>query len=493
MACARDNPLERCLQLIAAGLHYLERGNHESANLALASVLLVTNELPPEEASPLRALALYDLSRLRTRQKLVEEARQLREQAEKFLARAAETSPLPEPWIRLYSVLMADALSELNEHRRAIPHFEKALQGPLDFLSGPSAAADVLFRAGKCYSRVGLRDHAAVPLRAAVQRFRELPGDPRLAAALIALGNALRKSSPAEAESCYKEAAQYHESRAQLESAAPAWVNLGVMCSEQGRFPESLAYYEKALHVRARISGSPPERMGTLLNNIANVQRRMGQFEEAIRTVERAHALLQPVGGHSFACALGTRGLIYRDWGRDADAVDWFRQSAAEHHRQPSPNLETLSEELENESAALERLGQLEEAADARGRLDLIRAARESVAPGVALGEQQTSREGAVLVELDFGIRQRAAAGSARCDELERRLSDALDQQGTGYPGGRVLIPETTTLLFYGEDAETLFATIHPIVLADPICAGARVTVRQQGRHREAVLPALVM
>ncbi|HTR39022.1 MAG TPA: tetratricopeptide repeat protein [Bryobacteraceae bacterium] len=492
MNCATGNPLEKCLHLITFGLNYLERGNHESANLALAAALLATNELPEEQAPELRALALYDLSRLRTREKRPELARQLREQAEKFLASAGESAHLPEPWARLHSVLMADALSELGEHRRAIPYFEAALQGPLDFLNGPSAAADVLFRAGKCYSTVGLRDHAAVPLRAAVRSFRELAGDPRLAAALIALGNALRKSSPAEAERCYQEAAEYHESRGQLESAAPAWVNLGVLCSEQGRFAESLAYYEKALHVRERVSGTPPERMGTLLNNIANVQRRMGRFDDAIHTVERAHSLLEPIGGHSFACALGTRGLIYRDWGRDAESVEWFRKSAAAHQKQPSPNLETLSEELENEAAALERLGRQEEAAAARGHLDTVRATMAGISRGGTVCEPERLDKGAVLVELEFGMRKRAA-GATRCDGLERRIAEALDEQDSGYPAGRVIIPEATTLLFYGDDAEALFQTIHPILVADPLCAGARVTVRQQGRHREVFLPAPVM
>jgi hypothetical protein len=40
-------------------------------------------------------------------------------------------------------------------------------------------------------------------------RFKH-PEDPRLLVVLITLGNALRKSTPAEAESCYREAADWH-------------------------------------------------------------------------------------------------------------------------------------------------------------------------------------------------------------------------------------------------------------------------------------------
>jgi tetratricopeptide (TPR) repeat protein len=386
----------------------------------------------------------------------------------------------------LFQELMADVLSALGEYRLAIPFCEASVENVIELLHDPVSTASALWRAGKCYGKIGLRDHAAYPLRAAVKIFRTLAGDPRLPAVLLDLGNALRKSNPAEAEKCYQESAEFHVARAQLESAAPAWVNLGVLCNEQGRFAESLAHYERALRVREQSPGVSPERIGVLLNNIANTRRRMREFEEAHRSADRARELLESVGGHSLACAFGTKGLIFRDQGRDEDAVEWFRKSAAQHRSQPSPNLSTLCEELENEVAALERLGRLDESKGPRQKLESVRATMASIGTvDRTFGDVKPSAEGAVLVELNSGGRD--------ASRLQRSLHDLLEESGCGFYGGRVTIPETITLMFYGDDAEAMLTAMEPVLRKDPICAGAKITVRQDARHREVFLPGPVM
>lgn len=148
--------------------------------------------------------------------------------------------------------------------------------------------ADMLWHVGNCYSRCGLKDHASVPLRAAAKVFLNHPEDPRLSAVLVALGNALRKSAPSEAESFYRKAADLHVARAQLQSATPAWVNLAILCSEQCRYAESLEYNDRVLRVREQSMNTPPERIGSVLNNIANCYRRMAKFTEALESVDRA-------------------------------------------------------------------------------------------------------------------------------------------------------------------------------------------------------------
>jgi tetratricopeptide (TPR) repeat protein len=122
-----------------------------------------------------------------------------------------------------------------REYRRAIPFWEQAIQ--LDEGTEPTGIAQMLWKVGECYNRAGLRDQAAIPLRAAVKIFRKYPEDPRLSAALITLGNGLRKSSPAEAEFCYREVADWHVARGQFLSATPAWGNIGILCSEQVATP----------------------------------------------------------------------------------------------------------------------------------------------------------------------------------------------------------------------------------------------------------------
>jgi len=53
---------------------------------------------------------------------------------------------------------------------------------------------------------------------------------------------------------------------------------------------------------------------------------------------------------------------------------------------------------------------------------------------------------------------------------------------------GSVSIPEATTLLFYGPDAEALFRELEPTLRADPLSRNARVTLRQGQTTRELTL-----
>jgi tetratricopeptide (TPR) repeat protein len=493
------NTAETCLSVIFTGAKLLKQGDHAKAERAFAAALMMTHLPGPPEPGPresaaknlaLRALALYNVSRLHLRRG-GQDPRPLREQAAVFLADSAGQERLAPDLMRLFQVLMADVLVELGEYRRAIPYCEASIQFMADENNAP-ATADSMWQAGKCYARTGLRDHAAIPLRAAVKVFRTLAGDPRLPAVLLDLGNALRKSSPAEAERCYQEVADLHVSRAQLESATPAWVNLGVMCTEQGRHAEALAHYEKALHVREQSPRTPPQRIGSVVNNIANVHRRMGQFETALECVDRAILVLQSVRGHSLACAYGPRGLILRDASRDEESVEWFKKSGAEHQAQPSPNLETLAEELENEATALQRLGRLAEAEDARRRLESVRSTMCAV-ESVALHADglKPEAEGAVLIELDSYAG--GVYGKNDLIKLGRKLSDFLKADRSGYYGGSVVIPETTTFLCYGPNAEALFGAVEPILQEERMCERAKITVRQGGQHREVLLPGRVM
>ena len=274
--------------------------------------------------------------------------------------------------------LEAGSLVVRKQYRQAIPFFEEAIQ-LLSEKNKPVAMSDMLWRVGQCYNRIGLREHAAVRLRAALRILREYPGDDHLPAVLLELGNALRKGDTAEAELCYKEAAEIHVARKQPELAAAAWVNLGIMYSEQERFEESLAHYEKARDVRERSPSIKPSRIGVLLNNMANCHRRMGNFDEAHKLVDRAIEFLSQNGDPGPAAAYGTRGLIYLDSGNDAEAVEWLQESYAERKKSSSPNFETIAENLEKEIAALKRLGRMEEVALAEDRLALARAAMNEI------------------------------------------------------------------------------------------------------------------
>jgi tetratricopeptide (TPR) repeat protein len=293
--CKTPDVSEMCLVFLLRGMSLLQREDYASAERTLQAALVVMRAMPPEKAQDGRALALYYMSWLRRRQGRDAEAREMREQATACLT----SDP---SWARnlLFQSLMVQALWVLGEYRRAIPFCEQAVQLTAE-QDDRVTLAELLSRLGSCYVRVGLRDHAAVPLREALTIFRTLSGDPRLPAVLLDLGNALRKAAPAEAERYYQESADWHVSRAQLESATPAWVNLGVLCSEQDRHLEALAHNEKVLRVREQSPGMSSRRIGTVVNNIANCYRRMKQFEQAHQSLDRAIGLLEPDGGASLA------------------------------------------------------------------------------------------------------------------------------------------------------------------------------------------------
>src|SRR5215472_6988166 len=393
-ACSNLSPVEKCLAFIMNGSDALGDRNFTKADVAFRFALALANSAPAEQGRDLVPLVLLKISRLRHLQDRENDARQLREQA---TAQLEQNKPsLPND---LFHLLMAEVLMELGEYRRAIPFWEQAIQ--LEDLKDPISMAHMLARVGECYTRTGLKDHAVIPLRAAEKTFRKHPEDPRLPGVLTTLGNALRKSTPTEAEACYREAADWHVAKGQLLSATPAWGNIGILCSEQGRYAESLEFFDRVLKIREQSPGVPTRATASALNNVANCYRRMKKFPEAFTAVSRAIDLLREQGGAELAHAYGTRGLIFLDQGRDAEAVEWLKKAYEHHQMSPSPKMDSIAEELEREIAALRRLGRTDELKDAEARLVSVRIAMESI-PQVNrdLSALDGQMQSAVFVEL---------------------------------------------------------------------------------------------
>jgi tetratricopeptide (TPR) repeat protein len=486
-ACSNLSPVEKCLAIIAHGADALQDGNLTLAEGAFRVGLAIAKAAPAEQGCNLVPLVLLKMSRLRQRQDREDDARQLREQATAQLEQNPPTLPNA-----FFHFSMAAVLMEVGEYRRAIPFWEQAIQ--LDDVKDPIDTAHMLARVGECYNRSGLKDHAAIPLRAAVNIFRKHPEDPRLSATLITLGNALRKSTPAEAESCYREVADWHVARGHFLSATPAWGNIGILCYEQGRYAEALEYLEKVREIREQSSGIPTPAIAITLNNIANCYRRMGKFAEAFTAVSRAIDLLQDKGGAELASAYGTRGLIFLDQGQDSEAVEWLKRAYEHHQTLPSPNLDTIAEDLNREIAALQRLGRADELKDAEARLASVHTAMKAI-PKVSrdLSALDAPLQCAVFVELNVGIRERSLDGKREDVQLGKRLTEVLDAKNVGWYAGQLTIPESTTMIFYGSDAEALFQALEPTFRNEQICAGARITIQQRDGQREVILPCRLM
>jgi tetratricopeptide (TPR) repeat protein len=478
---------ESCLVLIERGMTALSRSNLPAAEQIFTLVSRLLQDAPAEHAEALQALTLCCQSLLEQRQKHAAEAADLRTRAMPLVG-AISLSGQTVP----FHNMMLKVLIDLGEYRRAIPFCEQAIQ----LVSGwnePIALSDLLSKEGLCYSRCGLKEHAVVPLRAALKILRSFPGEPRLPSVLISLGNALRKTVPTEAEKLYREAVDVYEAKAQMESATTAWVNLGILCSEQGRHAESLGYYERALRIRESSPATPPARIGSLLNNMANCYRRMGKIEEALQLVDRALGILKPEDGSLLASAYGTRGQILHEAKRDAEGVEWLQKSYAEREKTSSPDLEAIVENLEIEIASLQRLGRTQEAHDAEQRLaDAMAARAQTPQVDLDLSSLKVESAGAVLVELAFGSRLGSRYGIDDAEIVAGQLAEILAAEDIGSYQGRVVIPESTTLIFQGADGEAMFQQMEQYLADHTICAGATVAIRQGSKLREVVISQLL-
>jgi hypothetical protein len=160
--------------------------------------------------------------------------------------------------------------------------------------------------------------------------------------------------------------------------------------------------------------------------------------------------------------------------------------------RSSSPDLDAVIENLELEIESLKRLGRLEQVEAAEGRLARAKTAKEEAPQAnVDVSALKTQAAGAVMIELAFGGWS-GSYGVQDAELIAEQLAEILEEQGAGFYGGRVVIPESTTLWFYGADAEAIFQAMEGFLKDHLICAGATVAIRQRDMLREVVISQTV-
>jgi tetratricopeptide (TPR) repeat protein len=480
--------MEDCLGLIFNALIESRNRRFDSTKRALAAALVNAAGLPEGFRTDFRALWYYCMLLIQSRQSPTSVTPEMRSQASVLLDQSKTCNS-----VELFQELMFEVLTEFGEQRRAIPFGERALAIAVERRESV-AIADWLWKIGRCYSRLGLRDHAEVAYRGSARIFRNEIADPRLPAVLLALGNSIRKSTPSEAEGLYKEAAALWEKKGQLESATRAWMNLGIVCAEQGRFEEAINYYERVRRVRESSSATPPVQIGVLYNNLASCYRKMQRFAEAHQAITRSISILTqpgPLGpndANALAASLGTKGMILRDEGRDSESVEWFRRACAEFERHPSPNLENVIEELEHEATALTRLNRTDEALAVEEKIKSVRKTAAEIPSFSHDGDTPVKlTEGALLIELDGGIRSESS--DTEIAKLGDCLHEILKEQNLGDWQGFIRIPERSTLIYYGSNAQAMYNAIEATMRGDSRCEGAFITIRQRTQQSEVMLP----
>jgi len=462
------------------------KGQTESAKRSLALALIVAAELPEQSRLYFQAAFCYAALLIESRHAPASVTPEMRSEAGALLDQCHESEAS-----EMFASVLFEVLTELGEYKRALRFGNHALSLAIDHKKSISVA-DWLWKLGGCYSHLGLRDHAMIAYRGSARIFRNEPADPRLPVVLLALGNSVRKTAPSEAESLYKEAASLWESKGQLQSATPAWTNLAILCSDQQRFEEALNYYERVRQVRESSPGTPVVQIGRLYNNLASCYRKMGRFEDAHRSIERALEILEVLGAKTMdetsalGFAVGTKGMILRDEGKHLESLDWFRRACAEFEKQPNPNVENVIEELEHAAAALRHLERIGEVQAVETKIQsLRRAAAEVKAVGYDSNAPTDLTEDTLLIEVPFGNRRSAI--EPELVPLGISIDEILKEKSLGAWSGLVRIPECATLICYGCDAHAMYLAIEPLMRSDSRFEGARFSIRHGNQQHEVM------
>src|SRR5438874_6463586 len=138
---------EQCLTVLHRGGNELRRGNLDLAGQHFAAVLEAAKSMPKEQSYALLPIATANLSLLATRKGNADRAAQLRAITLTTLD-AIDAPPLHPGFLQLIS----EALSDLGEHRRAIPYFELCAQLVSDNGDAINTAV-LLSRTGQSYCR----------------------------------------------------------------------------------------------------------------------------------------------------------------------------------------------------------------------------------------------------------------------------------------------------------------------------------------------------
>jgi CHAT domain-containing protein/Flp pilus assembly protein TadD len=206
---------------------------------------------------------------------------------------------------------------------------------------------------------------------------------------------------------------------------------LGLISEDLGQAGQALHWYAQA----ARRLGTDPAKMGSVLENIGNLQLRAGRLDEA----ERAFGEARAAGDTARAC--NGLGLVALRRGRLADAVAFFR--AGGEAPQALANLAhacLLAGRLGEADAALARAEQ------AASRLDPIAQVAVLALRGEILS-RQGDRQGAVGAY---------AAAIHRIEEMRGRLGHQLLKASFLADKGILYDREIALLVSLGRDGEAI-------------------------------------
>jgi hypothetical protein len=173
--------------------------------------------------------------------------------------------------------------------------------------------------------------------------------------------------------------------------------------------------------------------------------------------------------------------------------VAWLQESYAKRLKEPSPDYESMIEHLGYEIASLKRLERADDIDQAENRMAMAREAMK-VIPNANVNISALSAEpgGSVLVELAFG-RTGGKYSIRDAEAVFEQIFTILSAAKLADSGNRVVIPESITLAFYGQNAKAMFEAMEQFLADHLIFTGAVVSIRQGKDVNQVVIPTMAI
>jgi CHAT domain-containing protein/Tfp pilus assembly protein PilF len=306
---------------------------------AKAAVVLAAQDekkLTPEQSRALtEALQLMRHSSELQRQGKLDEAAELREQAQTIIEKTFGT----EHFVSALNLkLLAFLYDQKGDYRKAEAAYLRALAAQ-EKLTGPEhpEVADVLIGLGTVYGHMEdfVRAEQVYTRALAIREEVLGPDSTEVASALFSLSHALtNRGLYGQAEPLLRRALAIQEKALGADTLEVALTlnNLAYLYMEKGDFEQSEALFKRSLATFEKLLGPEHALVGTPLNSLAALYRTKGDYQRAEPLLKRALAIQEKAVGPlhpDTANALNSLAVLYSEKGDDERALPLFLRALA--------------------------------------------------------------------------------------------------------------------------------------------------------------------
>lgn len=261
-----------------------------------------------------------------------------------------------EFWMRAYT------LQKAGKYDEAIALYDQSLAAERRSAQPRQAKmALTLELAGFCYNQRNQTDNALASSQKALEIYRKLGDDKKIANLLNGIGKLhARIDQYEQAAAAHQEAMELARKIGQEPTLAAALANLASVLRKQGKYAEALTLYDESLAINTRLN-----RQGeivTLLGNIGVIHQEQGNYQQARQEFEDALALSRQIGEQAgIAVALTNLGILAHKRQNAEEALRLLTEALA--LRRELGRAADIADCLNNIGSAYRLQGEYEEAA----------------------------------------------------------------------------------------------------------------------------------